>query len=451
MAEAAYTARATTKAHVIAEVTKLNLPLTNGQYSHDAATTFVLGLHRVLKSTYNPSSGLGMSELLRSSTDPTNPSAIAGIRTTDSATIASVIDASIKEARKLQAKSATPDVPIPPAIEGRADAIDAADRENILNQSVIGAKEGVTDAINEKVGTRVTDSVLRTADGTDYKSIDEYELHSLVAAVLQAAERPRIRDVRRNLSAAIAMHFNFRQRVADNVSVLRARMARLATYGITVPESMIATIILAEVDDAAREPWGREIETAVAKIRRTYPYNHAHNAASVAAILKELAAADAVRNMMEAPAPDEPTNRAAAVDDVMSHVQRLVFDSDTETGTAASATTGYRSESSEENARPARSRSRRKKGDRDRGRSKAREKTERPTAANNPCKHCRKWRRRARHPKASEDQCFWNKSWKGFRPRYCCEEMDVPFKARDRFSERMGGYASDSGASSGEE
>ena len=63
----------------------------------------------------------------------------------------------------------------------------------------------------------------------------------------------------------------------------------------------------------------------------------------------------------------------------------------------------------------------------------------------------RKWRRRARHPKASEEQCFWNKSWKGFRPRYCCEEMDVPFKSRDRFSERMGGYASDSGASSGEE
>ena len=72
-----------------------------------------------------------------------------------------------------QRPSVTPDVPMPPAIEGRADAIDAADRENILNQSVIGAKEGVTDAINAKVGTRVTNSVLRTADGTDYKSIDE--------------------------------------------------------------------------------------------------------------------------------------------------------------------------------------------------------------------------------------------------------------------------------------
>ena len=113
--------------------------------------------------------------------------------------------------------------------------------------------------------------------------------------------------------------------------------------------------------------------------------------------------------MIEAPVPNEPTNRAAAVDDVMSHVQRLVFDSDTETGTAASATTGYRSESSEETARPARSRSRKKRGDR--GRSKAREKKEEEhTAANSPCKHCRKWKRRNRHPKAGKDQCFWNKA-----------------------------------------
>ena len=115
---------------------------------------------------------------------------------------------------------------------------------------------------------------------------------------------------------------------------------------------MISTIILAEANDAARELWGREIETAVAKLRRTYTYNHAHDVTSVATILKELAGANAVRNMMEAPVPDEPTHRAAVVDKVIPHVQRLVFDSDTKDDTAASATMGYRSESSEETACP---------------------------------------------------------------------------------------------------
>ena len=86
--------------------------------------------------------------------------------------------------------------------------------------------------------------------------------------------------------------------MSDNVVVLRAKVAHLAAYGIAVPESMIATIILAEVDDTAHEPWGRKIKTAVAKIRLKYAYNYAHDAASVVAILKELAGADAVRNMM---------------------------------------------------------------------------------------------------------------------------------------------------------
>jgi hypothetical protein len=185
---------------------------------------------------------------------------------------------------------------------------------------VIGAKEGATDAINAKVGTRVTDIVLCTTKSTDYKSVNKYELPLLVAAILHAAKRPRIRSARKTLSDAIAMKFNFRQRFADNVSVLRAKVARLATYSISVPESMITTVILAEANDVACKPWGREIETAVVKLRRTHVYNHVHNATLVAAILQELAGADAVRSMMEAPVPDEPTNRAAAVDEVMSHV-----------------------------------------------------------------------------------------------------------------------------------
>ena len=214
-------------------------------------------------------------------------------------------------------------------------------------------------------------------------------------------------------------------------------------------KSMIATVILAKANDATCERWGRKIKTNVAKLRHTHMYNHAHDATSVAAILKELAGADAVCNIMEGPAPDKPTNKAAAVNDVMPHMQRLMFDSDTEDGTAASATTGYRSESSEETALPARSRSREKKGDC--GRSRAGDEKKEQTAANNPCKHCRKWKRRNRHPQVDKEQCLWNKGWKGFRPCYCYKAMDLKFKSRNRFSSRLGGYDSDSGASSGEE
>ena len=51
MAKAAYTARVTTKAHIIAGISKLNLPAVNKQYNQDAAAQFVIGLKRVLKGT----------------------------------------------------------------------------------------------------------------------------------------------------------------------------------------------------------------------------------------------------------------------------------------------------------------------------------------------------------------------------------------------------------------
>ena len=59
-----------------------------------------------------------------------------------------------------------------------------------MTYAVIGAKEGTAVAITAKVGARVTDAVLCTADGIDYKSTDEYELYELVAAAMQAAGRP---------------------------------------------------------------------------------------------------------------------------------------------------------------------------------------------------------------------------------------------------------------------
>jgi hypothetical protein len=61
---------------------------------------------------------------------------------------------------------------------------------NLLNQAVIGANEGFVEAITNKVGAEITDSVLKTANGSDYKGVDDYQLEDLLDAVLQGADRP---------------------------------------------------------------------------------------------------------------------------------------------------------------------------------------------------------------------------------------------------------------------
>ena len=64
MAEACYTARATTKQQVLEGIEKLTLLKNeNKQYTHDAILLFQKGVTRVLTSQYNPSDpGNGMKK-----------------------------------------------------------------------------------------------------------------------------------------------------------------------------------------------------------------------------------------------------------------------------------------------------------------------------------------------------------------------------------------------------
>ena len=93
MADACFTARASTREHVRSSIAKLTL-LTNasGQYNHDHATTFIAGIHRILRETYNPGDpGNGMDKLCVAS------NAIARIKSTTVATAKTVLD----EAKRL--------------------------------------------------------------------------------------------------------------------------------------------------------------------------------------------------------------------------------------------------------------------------------------------------------------------------------------------------------------
>jgi hypothetical protein len=59
---------------------------------------------------------------------------------------------------------------------------------NVINQSVIGAKEGVVKAVTKLVGSDITDAVIRTANGSNHKSIDNYTLFAVMAAAIDGAD-----------------------------------------------------------------------------------------------------------------------------------------------------------------------------------------------------------------------------------------------------------------------
>ena len=65
---------------------------------------------------------------------------------------------------------------MPPEITTNADAQDEADRINMFCLTAIGAKEGAATGISKVVGADITDTTLRTTDGQDFKTVDEYKL-----------------------------------------------------------------------------------------------------------------------------------------------------------------------------------------------------------------------------------------------------------------------------------
>jgi hypothetical protein len=83
------------------------------------------------------------------------------------------------------------------------------ERINTRYQTIIGIKEAIRDAATDSFGATITDSVLRTADGTDFKSINDWTVEKLFDAIRQGADRSITTEVHQQLNSAINNSFNF--------------------------------------------------------------------------------------------------------------------------------------------------------------------------------------------------------------------------------------------------
>jgi hypothetical protein len=163
MAEACYTARATTKQQVLDGVNKLTLQTNeHGQYMHDAILLLQIGIRHVLISQFNPSNpGKGTEKLLNNG----NNLLTLG-KSTDAITACYAVKEAKNRADKLTTSTGKT---VLPSITSQAEAQEEVNRLNVINQMVIGAQEGVVKAITKLVGSNVTNAILRRANGSDHK------------------------------------------------------------------------------------------------------------------------------------------------------------------------------------------------------------------------------------------------------------------------------------------
>ena len=135
------------------------------------------------------------------------------------------------------------------------------------------------------MGSDITDSVLKTADGSDFKGVDDYQIKDLLDAVIQGADRPITTDILELALALMTFQFNLEKKVGANVEPWKWKAGALRAYGIHIDETVLALVIPANIELAAQEHYGREFCPTLQSIRRQFNYNHVPDVASISTIV----------------------------------------------------------------------------------------------------------------------------------------------------------------------
>ena len=127
---------------------------------------------------------------------------------------------------------------------------------NVINP-VIGAKEGIVEAVLKLVGSDITDAILRRADGSDHKNIDDFTLYKVMKVAIDGANRPSTNDVLEQLIEVINHTFDFHK-------LMQLNAAQMATYGIVISIPQLTLTLLANIKTATKSDYGREFQSAMA-------------------------------------------------------------------------------------------------------------------------------------------------------------------------------------------
>jgi hypothetical protein len=219
MAQACYMAWASAKQQVLDGINKLT-PQTNEhrQYTHNAILLLQKGVQRVLISQFNPSDpGNGMVKLLDNGAN-----ILTQVKSTDAITAGSVLKMAKKQADEL---TTTTGKTILPTFTTQTKGQEEADRLNVINQSVIGAKEDIIEALMKLVGSDITNAILQTADGSDNKSIHNFTLFDVMKVAINGADWLSMNDVLEQVLKVINHTFDFCKKVSINMELMQSNAA----------------------------------------------------------------------------------------------------------------------------------------------------------------------------------------------------------------------------------
>ncbi len=257
---------------------------------------------------------------------------------------------------------------------------------------------------------------------------------------IDGADRPLMNDVLEQLLKVINHTFDFCKKNSVNMELLQSNAARIAMYGITIGIQQLMLMLLAIIETATKSEYGHEFCSAMHAIHKKYTYSHVHDEASLQTISMELAGANGVRVLKDAPAPS--TGTAHSVADLVSFLHSMMDGGDTNLEYSKSTYGAtFTSESLEEECKPRGRNHNKDKQFKSRGKQeKKKKKDDNDVSTKNTCPHCKKFQRTKPHH-VNPEKCMWNKKYKGYHFKSICNELEMAFKPRHKFTAELGRYA----------
>ena len=240
---ALFRVRTEARTRVLTEMSEIRLHKNKvGGYAYNDADTLITQIERVLERKLFEDSADEMKGL----------SSAVGNALKDYKSTAHIKKRDVLAASRAAAERASiEDSTAEPEINTNSDTQDKADRQNVFRLAEIGVKEGITEGITKIVGRDTTNPILRTTDNSNFKSVDQYQIHQLFTAITEGAERPESSNIRRQFVKIAGNFFHWRETVVTNIERMAAMAAKLLGYSVRVHSDLRVVVILANTEWAA--------------------------------------------------------------------------------------------------------------------------------------------------------------------------------------------------------
>ena len=178
---------------VLTEMLDIRLQKKNGGYAHNDVNTLLTQIQRILeRQLFEDTSDVIKGLVI----DVGN--ALNSYKSTIHIKKRDVLAASKAAAERARTNNST----VEPDIANNSDAQDKSDWHNVFRLTAIGAKECITEGITKIVGRDITNPILQTMDNSDFKSVDQFQIHQLFTAITEE-QRYQSRQTYRDSSSTL--------------------------------------------------------------------------------------------------------------------------------------------------------------------------------------------------------------------------------------------------------